>query len=76
MSNLVKAEIRAATAHLNPSAFEDEVLDGPAISGPVLRQLTKKADKTDLDAVFNMKASKVDSEMALRQIEILHKQLK
>lgn len=66
MSNLVKAEIKAATAHLNPSAFEDEVLDGPAISAPVLRQLTKKADKLEMDAILNVKASKIDSEMALR----------
>lgn len=75
VSNQVSVEIKKATAHLRTSALESDA-NGPKVSALVLTKISKKADKSDLDALFNLKASKTDSEMALRQIDIIHKQLK
>ena len=68
----VSAEIKKATAHLRTSALESDA-NGPKVSALVLTKISKKADKSELDALFNIKASKTDSEMALRQIDIIHK---
>ena len=42
----------------------------------VISVLDEKADRKELDVFFNQKASKNDTELALRWIEIVHKQLK
>lgn len=77
MGAKVTMEIKKATAHLKPSAFDESA------EGNIVSVQTKKPEpqKTRLDNErfkgledqLKTRASKDDSEMALRQIEIIHK---
>jgi len=49
---------------------------GIGVSSKFSKLLERKADRSELDEKLKEKASKADAEMALRQIEIMHKQLK
>ena len=48
---------------------------GGGVSEAMKIMINNKVDKIDLDEIKNTKSSKTDTEMGMRQIEILHKQL-
>ena len=48
---------------------------GGGVSEAMKAMINNKVDKIDLDEIKNTKSSKTDTEMGMRQIEILHKQL-
>ena len=83
-STIIK-EVRKATQHLQPSDFEDAAV-GPDGVPPdssfglagvgISKLLAFKVDKKDLNEKLKEKSNKTDIEMAMRQIQILHKQLK
>lgn len=82
----IKVELKNAKAALMPSAFDEDNEGGgggpvkpgggSSVSLALQRKLDKKADKAELDEFFNQKASKNDTELSLRWVEIVHKQLK
>ncbi len=80
---MITTEVRRATAHLRGSALEDEaagpdgVPPGIELAPDTLRaHFDKKLDRNELESFLKDKSSKAETEMALRQIDILHKQVK
>lgn len=51
-------------------------IGGGAMSEAMKTMIHNKVDKLDLEEIKNTKSSKTDTEMAMRQIEILHRQLR
>ena len=84
--NKIAKDIKAATAHLRSSPLQAEAdgvkADEQASASPVhqvpdvQKVLERKADKHDVRELLKTRSSKKDSEMAFRQIDILHRQLK
>jgi hypothetical protein len=83
----IKVELKNAKAALLPSAFDEEnegeagggavMPGGPGgVSRVIQKKLDMKADKAELDEFYNQKASKNDTELGLRWVEIVHKQVK
>lgn len=76
--NIVK-EVKKQTAHLKKSTFEDEAVSATAgitSQGADLKSvLRQKAEYKDIEDLRNTKANRQDAEMAIRSIEILHKQM-
>mmetsp|Transcript_14949 Transcript_14949/g.23146 ORF Transcript_14949/g.23146 Transcript_14949/m.23146 type:complete len:114 (+) Transcript_14949:109-450(+) len=80
---MITKEVRRATAHLRGSVLEDEaagpegIPSGIGLAPDTLRaHFDKKLDRNELDSFLKDKSSKAETEMALRQIDILHKQVK
>ena len=63
---------------MKKSAFEDigDNIGGGAMGEAMKNMIQNKVDKLDLEEIKNTKSSKTDTEMAMRQIEILHRQLR
>jgi hypothetical protein len=77
LESIINKEVRKATRHLHPSAFEDNA-DGNETGQPggplgfgggnVTKLLLNKVDKTDLADQLKGKSNKTDIEMVMRQI--------
>lgn len=72
----INTEVRAATAHLHTSIYDDDdkghKIDGPQILKEVRRLMDRKIDRIEINEMLRNKTSKSDTEMTLRSVGVVH----
>lgn len=77
ISKDIYAAVRKATYNVAKTIEEPGLLTSSSrVTEELKTLLSKKADKNDLTELVNLKSNKVDTEVALRWIDIMHKQIK